>query len=244
MKLFHAALILGALALTGCASMNSPKLLTPLTKVTLFSVVANDQVYYYGDKPPEANAVSALLNTASNDGKANAVTTTLMEKTDVMLSKAEVGLMAVLGSAWGTTLTPKETLFASKTYSGTKDEMFTGFVQLKPTGYKFVKLGDAVLSSSLAKELGVNGLISANFLFQKHLTFGVAGNGVMESLTTMTINAYDASGKLVFTNSYLGKSKDTEAVVGGLYDFGKFQDLTSQATADALQKFATDLAAR
>ena len=81
-------------------------------------------------------------------------------------------------------------------------------------------------------------------LFQKNLTFGMAGTGTLGSVTTLTISAYDGSGKLVFYNGYVGKSKDTEAVVGGIYDFGKFQELTDQATADALQKFATDLAAR
>ena len=52
------AFIALTLVLTGCASLNEPKLLQPLTKVALVSVVSNDQLYFRGDKPPQPSVAA------------------------------------------------------------------------------------------------------------------------------------------------------------------------------------------
>ncbi len=237
------AFIALTLVLTGCASLNEPKLLQPLTKVALVSVVSNDQLYFRGDKPPQPSVANGLLSQQTNQGNSNALLNTVLEKTDGLLAKGDELLTTALGSARGVTLTTKDDLFASKVYQGAWDDKLGGMVLLTPVGYRFVKADDPNLASGLAKQLGVNGLFTANFLFQKEVTLGVADNGSMGARTTLTITAHDATGRLVFRQVYLGQSKDTELLVAGVYDPQKFQVLGEQATKAAVDKFATDLAA-
>jgi hypothetical protein len=244
MKLFSVVLILASLILTGCASMSEPKLLQPLTKVALVSVWANDQLYYFGDQPPKASLLSSAMNVASNNGNNNALANTVLEKTDVLIAKADDALTAALGSARGMALTAKADLFASKAYAGAAEDNLNGLVLLKPVGYKFIQFGDTALASSLSKELGVNGMMTARFLFQKHIITGMMGTGSLGAMTTMTIQAFDANGKEVFVKSYLGESQKQILVASNLYNLVEYQELAADATQKAVSLFAADLAAR
>jgi len=236
-------LIAAATLLASCASVSEPKLLSGFTKVTLVSVSANPKLYYVGDQPPQASLTDLAMNSASNDGKNLNAANRLLENTDVYVAKAEAVLAGALNSAKGSTLIPKETLFASQAYSGVADERAFGSTLLKPVGYKFVKLGDSVLASNLAKELGANGVITANFLFQKNMAFGIAGTGTLGAQTTLTIAAYDTTGKMVFTKMYVGVSKSNTGVVANVYDPSKYEPVVLDSIQAAVGNFATDLAA-
>lgn len=231
-----------AALLASCASMSEPKLMQTMTKVTLVSVVANDKLYYVGDQPPKASLTDLAMNAASNDGKNVNAANRLLEKTDVFVVKAEELLAGALASAKGSTLIPKETLFSSPTYANASDDKVTGAFSMRPAGYKFVKLTDATLAN-LSKDVGANGLISASFLFQKAMAMGMMGTGTLGAQTTLTIQAYDTTGKMVFTKVYVGVSKSNTGVLANVYDPTKYESVVNEATQVAVDKFGADLAA-
>jgi len=183
------------------------------------------------------------LNAASNHGKNNSTVNKVLEKTDLFVAKAEELLAAALSSNKGSTLIPKDALFASKAYADANEEKLAGAVMLRPMGYKFVKL-DATLAGNLGKELGANGVITANLLFQKAMSMGMMGTGTLGAQTTLTLAAYDAAGKLVFTKMYVGVSKSTTGVVANVNDPGKYESVVNDATQVSVDKFAADLTAK
>lgn len=236
--------ILAAALLASCASVSDPKLLAPLTKLTLVSVSANPQLYYVGDQPPKADLLDNVMNVASNEGKNLNVANRLLEKTEVYLAKSEELLAAALASAKGSTLIPKDTLFASQAYGSAAEDKIVGVAALRPAGYKFIRFSDAALAGKLVEELGANGMISASFVFQKVMAFGMMGTGTLGSQTTMTIQAFDSKGKLVFTKVYLGVSKTNTGVVANVYDPAKYEPVVMESAKIAVDRFAADLAAR
>lgn len=244
MKLQVLGGLLAAGLLASCASLSDPKLLAPLSKVTLVSVSANDKLYYVGDEPPKASVLDNVMNLASNDGKNSNVANRLLEKTEVYVTKSEELLASVLGSAKGSTLIPKDSLFASQAYANASEDSLMGVAALRPAGYKFIKFGDAELAGQLMEELGANGIISASFLFQKVMAFGMMGTGTLGAHTSLTIQAFNSKGKLVFTKVYVGVSKSNTGVVAEVYDPAKYEPVVMESVKIAVDRFAADLAAR
>jgi len=57
--------------------------------VTPVSVSANDKLYYVGDQPLQASLTDMALNAAWNDDKHNGTVNKVLEKTDLVVAKAE-----------------------------------------------------------------------------------------------------------------------------------------------------------
>jgi hypothetical protein len=233
MKVSIPFLILGALALSGCTSLGEPSLLRPLTKLALVKVVSNDQLYDKGARPPQPRVANAPLNKGANH-----------EKADSLVTKADEMLIEAMGSTSGSTLVSKADLFASQSYKDAGEDLLNAATFLKPDGYKYIRAKDYILAAALKKELGVNGLIAASFLFQRNLVAGTDGTESLGAITTLTVEAFDVQGKLVFSQAYIGRSKDTMDAAANLYDKGKFELLALDATRAAITMFSTDLAAR
>jgi len=70
------------------------------------------------------------------------------------------------------------------------------------------------------------------------------GTGTLGAQTTLTLAAYDAAGKLVFTKMYVGVSKSTTGVVANVNDPGKYESVVNDATQVSVDKFAADLTAK
>lgn len=241
MKNPYLLLVLGALALTGCQSLSDAGALRSLTKVALISVVANDQVYYVGEKPVKPQVVTTLTRKVSNAAQTTEAVNLRLEKTDVLTAKAEELLTAALASAKGKDFTAKADLFASKGYAGVVDNGLDGFGFTKPEGFKFLRFDDREQIMNLARELGANGLIAADFLFQKERATAKEQSGVLVARTTLTISAYNRDGRLSYRQAFVGTSQNSEDVTDNLYDLEKFQSLTEEATKAAIAKFTGDL---
>jgi len=218
--------------LVGCASLTSPKLLSPVSKVALVDVTSNSRIYDVGAQEPETE-------------QGNALGVVKLDPTDQSLAIAEAQLLQALGKAWGGSLVAKDQVLGTKAHRSLLQYVSTvnGVTTLRGLGYKPMGFGDGAIKA-LAGELGTNGLVTAHFLFQRKLTSGFLGTGNQTAQVTLSVQFYDAVGKKVFEKTYVGLGKSTVGVVAGFYDDMKFVPIIEEASQAAVDLFAADLSAR
>lgn len=149
--------------------------------------------------------------------------------------------LSVLGSSKYFTLVPEKALLASKAYKNLIEDpkvmkvMFMSFDMNESNKYKYIS--DEKKYAQLAKELGVDGVIGLTLNFTVTASkgsFSINGIGFgkksYSAMSSISIVAYDANGKVVWKDSTLKEAEpgDSKAII--VFD-------TSDITGTSFEKF-------
>jgi hypothetical protein len=238
--LFLSALI--ACLASGCASVSSMKALAGTPRIAIVSVGSNGDIGWQGDEDSGGGLVSGLGNLASNSGtKVNSETAALLSRADTLIDEAEAAFTAAMGRVRSTAILPKAAVLGSKAYAAAQEQELLGLARLKPAGYRFVNGMDKKLASALKAETGADGIMSADFTFEKAMKTGIGKNGSMRAGVTLTISVLSASGKRVLGKTYYSASKKELPVLAGIYDPAALGQAFSEAIGLACAKCVDDL---
>lgn len=233
-----------AVTLAGCATLSNPKTLAALSRVGVVSVTSNADVGWFGQGQSNGGLLGAAMNLASSSGNnPNGEGSAILSRADNLIGMANNTLLAAVASSEGTAFVPERRIVDSAAYREATGKSVEGVAILKPKSYKFVSRKDTALSGSLKSQLGLDGDIFAFFQFDKMMKSGVGHNGTMGAHVGLTITVVNPEGKTIFEKRYLTISKESIAVVAGVYDPKSLEDAFSRATKTVCAEFAADLGA-
>ena len=234
-------LFLSCLALAGCASLSNREALAELSNVGVISVTCNAEIGWYGEEKSSGGLLGGAMNLLSNSGKeADAATSAVLSRADALIDIAEADLLDALSKAGGVHLRDRSSVISSAAYSKANEGGMTGMVLLKPPSYKFVDYNNAAFTKSMASELDLDACIQASFQLDKTVKTGVAKNGVMGAMVSLSVTVFDKSGKVVFSKSYNKIGTENLPVAAGIYDPLALQEAFKNTIAAACGDFAAD----
>ena len=243
MKRIAVTVLLVCLVMAGCASVNSIKDPSLVDPMGIVSVYADQDITWYGEEPQEDQGFNLLgkLVDKAVEASGNEELSKLMARTDFLVDEAEAILYKKLETVDTVKLLSRDEVLSSKTYKAVKKDSMVELSNLiTADDYKYIKTNDAAFSKAMFNETGLKGNILANFKFQRLMKSGIAKNGEMGAAVTMSIIIVDEQGKMLFSKSYFGKSKESLGVIGGMYDIDQFIELFPGVVSELCDKFVAE----
>ncbi|MDX9800781.1 MAG: hypothetical protein RBT69_05530 [Spirochaetia bacterium] len=227
-------LFLGMCAiLVGCSTTGSLKKGSEISPSGLISIMSNKDITWYGEKEESSSVLGYLINK-----KADEITG---ENAINLLSNAEKTLRDALSKNDVEVIDPF-VIINSEIYLSAKEDILlkaSGFVV--PDGYRYLTNKDSGLVKKICHSTGIKSCLYIDFQFQKKKFSGMQKNAVARAYVTMNAVLLDSNGKIIFQNSYNASSKETFAIVGGIYNPDSLMSLFPDVINQVCEKFALEL---
>lgn len=231
--------VLACLAFASCASAPSSKGLAKFMPFAVVTVYSNAGIGWDTDKSETKGLLNKAIGKVLAD-KDDDKLSTLLSRADTLVDVADGKILATL-SASGVALVPKEKLFPAAAYKAAEESKLKPEDIVLPAEYRYLDMGSKALGD-IAKETGANSVAFIMIKFDKAMANGAGKTGSMLAAVTITMQVQNPkNGRVVFTGTYFGQSKQNTPVAGGIYDPRELMKLFPEAIDEACAKLAKSL---
>lgn len=228
------------LTLVGCTTLKNEPLDADLySPVAIVSVIANDEVYWYGEEIESkgllGEAFDALAKETDNE-KANVV----FGYTTDLLKSAEEQITKGIENRGFTLLAKEDVLSYNNLLSKDDSSLVKASAVILADGYKMFR-NDTKYLVALGEKTSAKAFIQIYIDFCKTVVNGIGKNGEMTACVEIKFTIYGEDGKVIKMVNGYASNPDTIPVVAGVYNVEKLNALFPVALEEAVKKVCEKL---